>query len=317
MCSGSRPGGRSGPGRYTREVTAPAASLIDGRAIAEAVAQETAASVAAHVARGHPAPHLAAVLVGDDAASATYVRNKGRACERVGMTHETLALPASTTQAELLAHVRRLNDSARVSGILVQMPLPAHVDAGAVMSAVDPGKDVDGLHPVNMGRLLAGAPGLVPATPSGVRELLLRSGHDPSGRRVVIVGRSVLVGRPLAALLATKAAGANATVTLAHTGTRDLGAVTREGEILVVAAGRAGIVTAAMVRPGAVVIDVGTNRVEDPSARRGYRLTGDVDFGGVSQVAEALTPVPGGVGPMTIAMVVRNTLLAARAAAGS
>lgn len=310
------PAAAAGRHRYTRGVTAPAATLIDGRVIAEAVAQETAQFVAAHVARADRAPHLTAVLVGDDAASATYVRNKGRACERVGMTHETLALGASTTQAELLEHLGRLNESPEVSGILVQMPLPPQIDAGAVMSAVDPRKDVDGLHPVNMGLLLAGTPGLVPATPSGIRELLLRSGHDPAGRRVVIVGRSVLVGRPLAALLANKAAGANATVTLAHTGTRDLGTVTREAEILVVAAGSAGIVTREMVRPGAVVIDVGTNRVEDPSARRGYRLVGDVDFAGVSAVAGAITPVPGGVGPMTIAMVVRNTLLAARDAAG-
>ncbi len=175
---------------------------------------------------------------------------------------------------------------------------------------------MDGLHPVNMGQLLAGTPGLVPATPCGVQQMLLRSGHDPAGKRVVIVGRSVLVGRPLAALLANKAAGANATVTIAHTGTRDLGAVTREAEILVVAAGRAGTVTAEMVRPGAVVVDVGTNRVDDPSAKRGYRLTGDVDFDAVSHVASAITPVPGGVGPMTIAMVVRNTLLAAGGLAG-
>ena len=297
---------------YTRAVTTGTATLIDGRSIADAVAEETAQAVAEHVARGHAPPHLAAVLVGDDAASAVYVRNKGRACERVGMTHETLALPASTTQAELLAHVERLNASPAVSGILVQMPLPPQIDASAVMSAVDPRKDVDGLHPVSMGRLLQGTPGLVPATPAGVQQLLLRSGHDPDGRRVVIVGRSVLVGRPLAALLATKAPGANATVTIAHTGTRDLGAVTREAEILVVAAGRANTVTAEMVRPGAVVIDVGTNRVDDPSAKRGYRLTGDVDFAAVSEIAAAITPVPGGVGPMTIAMVVRNTLLAAQ-----
>ncbi|MDA0256538.1 MAG: bifunctional 5,10-methylenetetrahydrofolate dehydrogenase/5,10-methenyltetrahydrofolate cyclohydrolase [Chloroflexi bacterium] len=293
-------------------MTTGTATLIDGRQVADAVAEETAQAVTEHVARGHAPPHLTAVLVGDDAASAVYVRNKGRACERVGMTHETLALPAATTQAELLAHIERLNASPAVSGILVQMPLPPQIDASAVMSAVDPRKDVDGLHPVNMGLLLAGTPGLVPATPAGVQQLLLRTGHDPDGRRVVIVGRSVLVGRPLAALLANKAPGANATVTIAHTGTRDLGAVTREAEILVVAAGRAGIVTAEMVRPGAVVIDVGTNRVDDPTAKRGYRLTGDVDFAAVSEIAAAITPVPGGVGPMTIAMVVRNTLVAAQ-----
>ncbi len=301
---------------YTCVVTAGIATLIDGRAIADAVAKETAQSVADYVASGHEPPHLTAVLVGDDAASAVYVRNKGRACERVGMTHETLALSAETTQAELIAHVERLNTSPAVSGILVQMPLPSQIDASAVMSAVNPRKDVDGLHPVNMGLLLAGTPGLVPATPSGVQQLLLRSGYDPNGRHVVIVGRSVLVGRPLAALLANKASGANATVTIAHTGTRDLGAITREAEIVVVAAGRVGTVTAEMVRPGAVVIDVGTNRVDDPTAKRGYRLTGDVDFDAVSKVAAAITPVPGGVGPMTIAMVVRNTLLAAQGLRG-
>jgi methylenetetrahydrofolate dehydrogenase (NADP+)/methenyltetrahydrofolate cyclohydrolase len=293
-------------------VTAGIATLIDGRAIADAVAEETAQAVADYGARGHEPPHLTAVLVGNDAASAIYVRNKGRACERVGMTHETLALSAETTQAELIAHVERLNASPAISGILVQMPLPSQIDVSAVMSAVDPRKDVDGLHPVNMGLLLAGTPGLVPATPAGVQQLLLRSGYDPAGRHVVIVGRSVLVGRPLAALLANKASGANATVTIAHTGTRDLGAITREAEIVVVAAGRVGTVTAEMVRPGAVVIDVGTNRVDDPTAKRGYRLAGDVDFDDVSKVAAAITPVPGGVGPMTIAMVVRNTLLAAQ-----
>ena len=296
-------------------MTAPAATLIDGRAIAEAVAEETAESVAAHVARADRAPHLTAVLVGDDAASATYVRNKGRACERVGMTHETLALGASTTQAELLEHVGRLNDSPEVSGILVQMPLPPQIDAGAVMSAVDPRKDVDGLHPVNMGLLLAGTPGLVPATPSGIRELLLRSGHDPAGRRVVIVGRSVLVGRPLAALLANKAAGANATVTLAHTGTRDLGTVTREAEIPGRRRRQRG-----HRDPGDGAPRRGRDRRRDQPrggsrraaglpARRGCRLRGRLCGGG------AITPVPGGVGPMTIAMVVRNTLLAARDAA--
>ena len=207
--------------------------------------------------------------------------------------------------------MRGLNADPVVSGILVQLPLPPHIDERAITEAVDPDKDVDGLHPVNLGRLVQGQPHLVPATPAGVQQILLRTGNDPAGKRVVVVGRSTLVGKPLALLLGQKAEGANATVTLAHTGTGDLAAVAREADILVVAAGRPNTVTAGMVRPGAVVIDVGTNRVDDATRKRGWRLTGDVEFEGVSQVAGAITPVPGGVGPMTIAMLLVNTLRAA------
>ena len=285
------------------------ARIIDGNAIAAEVRAEVAERLRSHLVAGGQRPHLTAVLVGDDPASHTYVLNKTRACDEVGISSDTLEMPTSSMD-DLLAHIGELNDSPQISGILVQMPLPPQLDERAAMQAVDPRKDVDGLHPQSLGRLLAGEPRFVPATPLGVQQLLLRSGHQPDGKRVVIVGRSTLVGRPLAMLLANKAEGANATVTIAHTGTADLGAVTREAEILVVAAGRPNTVTAEMVRPGAVVIDVGINRVDDASRKRGYRLVGDVEFEGVSEVASAITPVPGGVGPMTVAMLLVNTLRA-------
>ena len=287
------------------------ASIIDGNAIAAGIRAEVAARVSAHAAAGGAVPQLTAVLVGDDPASATYVRNKALACAEAGIDARTITPPANISEDELIDIVRGLNADPVVSGILVQLPLPPHIDERAVTEAVDPDKDVDGLHPVNLGRLVQGQPHLVPATPAGVQQLLLRTGNDPGGKRVVVVGRSTLVGKPLALLLGQKAEGANATVTLAHTGTTDLAAVAREADILVVAAGRPNTVTAEMVSPGAVVIDVGTNRVDDATRKRGWRLTGDVDFEGVSQVAGAITPVPGGVGPMTIAMLLVNTLRAA------
>ncbi len=293
------------------------ARIIDGNAIAAAVRAEVAAAVQAHAARGGRPPHLTAVLVGDDPASATYVRNKAAACAEVGMSTDTVRLPADASQAQVLAEVARLNADAGVSGILVQTPLPPQVDELVVMCALDPAKDVDGLHPQSLGRLVQGAPGLVPCTPAAVQQLLLRSGIDPAGARVVIVGRSMLVGKPLALLLANKAAGGNATVTIAHTATRDLGAVTREAEILVAAVGRPGTITAAMVRPGATVIDVGINRVAAPERKSGFRLVGDVDYDAVAAVAGAITPVPGGVGPMTVAMLLANTLRAEQDAGGA
>ena len=288
-----------------------AARIIDGAAIAAEVRAEIAARVRAHIEAGRPRPKLVAVLVGDDPASQSYVRGKTVGCAEAGMDSDTVLLPASTSHAEVLATVERLNADASVSGILVQLPLPSQVDEQAIVRAIDPRKDVDGLHPYNLGLLLAGQPYTVPATPLGVQQLLLRTGNSPEGKRVVIVGRSLLVGRPLAALLSNKAEGANATVTLAHTGTRDLALVTREAEILVVAAGRPRMVDASMVRPGTVVIDVGINRVADPSRKSGSRLVGDVDYASVAEVASAITPVPGGVGPMTVAMVIANTLRAA------
>lgn len=290
------------------------ATIIDGEAIAAEIRDEVAAGVRAIVQRGGRPPHLTAILVGDDPASHSYVRGKARDCEAVGISSETLTLPAETTIEELLARIAALNADPAVSGMIVQLPLPDALDDATATRAVDPAKDVDGLHPENLGLLLRGDPRFVPATPAGVQQMLLRSGHDPAGKRVVIVGRSTLVGRPLAMLLANKAAGANATVTVAHTGTADLAATTRQAEILIVAAGRPRMVTAEMVAPGAVVIDVGINRVDDASRKRGYRLVGDVDFDAVSQVAGAITPVPGGVGPLTRAMLLVNTV---RAASGS
>ena len=288
------------------------ARILDGAAIAAAVRADVAHDVAAHIAIGGQRPHLSVVLVGDDPASHVYVRNKGRACEEVGMTSETIGMLATSSQDEVLEVVRRLNADPKVSGILVQMPLPGHIDADAVLNAIDPKKDVDGLTPTSQGLLLRGTPDLIPATPAGVIEILRRSDIDPEGQRVVIVGRSVLVGRPLAMLFANRGKGVNATVTIAHTGTRDLGAVTREADILVAAMGRPRAIDASMVKPGATVIDVGINQIPDATRKSGSRLVGDVDYDAVKEVAGAITPVPGGVGPMTIAMLVVSTLRAAR-----
>lgn len=288
--------------------------IIDGAAIAASLREEVRQGALALLPQGI-VPGLAAVLVGDDPASAIYVRNKGRACAEAGLLSDTVRLPASTTQQELLTVVEGLNHDPRIHGILVQLPLPPQIDPGAVVHAISPAKDVDCLHPQNVGRLLVGEPHFLPCTPAGVQELLLRSGHPPEGLRVVICGRSNLVGKPLAAMLMQKAPGANATVTVCHTGTRDLAEVTRTADILVAAMGQPRFITAGMVREGVVVIDVGTNRVDDPSASRGWRLAGDVDFEAVAPKAAAITPVPGGVGPMTIAMLLRNVLRAAQAAA--
>ena len=292
------------------------AKIIDGKQMAEDIRGEVAAGVRSLADATGVTPGLAAVLVGDDPGSAIYVRNKRRACEEAGIFSETFEMPEATSQDELLALVTRLNADDRFHGILVQLPLPSPIDERTVIMAVDPGKDVDGLHPVNAGLLLAGEPRFVPATPAGVREMLVRSGNDPSGKSVVIVGRSNIVGKPLAALLMQKAKGANATVTVAHTGTPDIAALTRQADIVVAAMGRPGAITAEMVSDGAVVIDVGINRVADATRKSGSRLVGDVDFDGVSEKASAISPVPGGVGPMTIAMLLKNTLLAARRAAG-
>lgn len=288
-----------------------AARIIDGAAMASEVRAEIAERVRAHVEAGHRRPKLVAVLVGDDPGSQSYVKSKTQGCAEAGMDSDTIRLPADTSHDRVLAEVQRLNEDPGVTGILVQLPLPPQVDEQVIVRAIDPRKDVDGLHPYNLGLLMEGSPYTVPATPLGVQQMLLRTGNDPAGARVVIVGRSMLVGRPLSVLLSQKGAGANATVTLAHTGTRDLGAVTREAEILVVAAGRPGVVDASMVRAGAVVIDVGVNRIADPSRKSGSRLVGDVDYASVSEVASAITPVPGGVGPMTVTMVISNTLRAA------
>jgi len=291
------------------------AQLIDGKAIAADVRREVA-EAAAKLAGEGMRPGLAVVLVGEDPASQVYVRMKTRACEEAGIAARDVKLPADTPQEELEALVDELNGDPEVHGILVQLPLPGDLDETRVVERIRPEKDVDGLHPVNVGRLALGDPAAIrPCTPAGIQELLRRIDFDPEGRRVVIVGRSNLVGRPLASILLQKEPFANATVTVAHSRTRDLGSVTREAELLVAAVGRPEMIGADMVREGAVVIDVGVNRVDDPSDERGYRLVGDVAFGEVREVASWITPVPGGVGPMTIAMLLHNTVTAAGRAA--
>ena len=287
------------------------AELIDGVSIAREIRREVAEKAARLIEQG-VRPGLAVVLVGDDPASTIYVRSKGRACDEAGIYSSTVKLSATTTQSELLAVVEELNNNPLIHGILVQMPLPAHLDADAVIRSISPRKDVDGFHPVNVGKLLIGErDGFVPCTPAGIQEMLKRSSIETSGADCVIVGRSNIVGKPMAALLMQDAAGANGTVTVCHRHTRDLAAHTRRADILIVAAGRAGLVTADMIKPGAVVIDVGMNRIDDPASPGRYRLVGDVDFNSVSRVASRITPVPGGVGPMTIAMLMKNTVRAA------
>ena len=294
-----------------RAVSGAAPNVINGTEIAKQIRDELAKEVATLMARGL-VPGLAVVLVGEDPASQVYVRAKGRACEEAGMKSVTIRLPAETTESQLLDHVRRLNADESMHGILVQMPLPKHMDPDVVIRAIDPRKDVDGFHPINVGKLLIGErDGFAPCTPAGVQELLVRSGVETNGAECVVIGRSNIVGKPMAALMAQDRPGANATVTVCHRHTRDLARHTREADILIVAAGRPEMVTPEMVKPGAVVIDVGINRVDDATAAKGYRLVGDVDFDGVSKVASLITPVPGGVGPMTIAMLLKNTVRAA------
>lgn len=298
----------SPPPPYAERMTA---QLIDGKAIAAQVQSEVAERVAALKARGI-APGLAAVLVGDDPASISYVTSKTEDCAAVGIFSQTFHLPASTTQDELLGLIAKLNTDERFHGILPQLPLPPQIDEHVIIDAMSPAKDVDGLHPMNLGRLLRGeTSGAIPCTPHGVLQLLQRTGNDPAGKHVVVVGRSTLVGRPLAVLLSNKAKGANATVTICHTGTPDIARFTREADIVVMAAGRPNTLTADMVREGVVVIDVGTNRIEDPTRKRGWRLVGDADFPAVKEKASWITPVPGGVGPMTRAMLLVNTVRAA------
>ena len=288
------------------------AKILDGRVLAAEIRSEVAAGVAEMRQKHGVTPGLAAVLVGEDPASAVYVRNKRRACDEVGMVSATVDMPDSSSPGEILKQVRALNENPAYHGILVQLPLPAAIDEHEITEALDPGKDVDGIHPYNVGKLLQGRPDFVPGTPAGVQQILLRHGYDPAGANVVVCGRSDIVGKPLAALLMQRREGANATVTVCHTRTRNLAGITRGADVVVAAMGRPNAITADMVMEGAVVIDVGINRVPDASRRRGYRLVGDVDFEGVSAKAAAITPVPGGVGPMTIAMLLVNTLTAAR-----
>ena len=291
------------------------AELIDGTAVAKKVRAEVAVSAAALVARG-VRPGLSVVLVGDDPASAVYVRAKEKACLDAGMQGETIRLPATTTEADLLGRIDALNADVRVHGILVQMPLPAHIDARHVMEQISPDKDVDGVHPLNVGKVLIGdADAFAPCTPSGVQVLLRAYGVETRGKECVIIGRSLLVGKPMASLMIQPGAGADATVTLCHSRTVDLARHTRRADILIAAVGRAEMVTGDMVKPGAVVIDVGINRIADPSTKSGTRLLGDVHFASTREVAGKITPVPGGVGPMTIAMLLKNTVLAAERSA--
>ncbi len=285
-----------------------AAQLIDGTAIASEIRAEVARDTTALKAKG-VTPGLAAILVGDNAGSMSYVSMKTAACAEAGIFSETFRLPESTTQEELVALIHRINGDDRFHAILPQLPLPKHIDELAVIDAMDPAKDADGLHPNNLGRLLRGElTGAIPCTPHGVVELLMRTGNDPAGKHVVVVGRSTLVGRPLAVLLSNKAKSGNATVTICHSRTRDLGALTRQADVVVAAVGRRNVLTADMVKPGAVVIDVGMNRNDEG------KLCGDVDFDGVKEVAGWITPVPGGVGPMTRAMLLVNTIEAAERA---
>jgi methylenetetrahydrofolate dehydrogenase (NADP+)/methenyltetrahydrofolate cyclohydrolase len=287
------------------------AELIDGRAIAKKIRADVAERVKKLVAHGVK-PGLAVVLVGDDPGSAVYVGAKGKATEEAGMYSLTIRLPADTSQPELLARVDALNADPKIHGILVQMPLPKQIDPDAVIRRIQPTKDVDGFHPINVGKMLVGErDGFIPCTPAGIQVMLRESGVITPGKNCVIIGRSNIVGKPMAALMMQDNSDANCTVTVCHRHTADLASHTRAADILIVAAGRPGIVTGEMVKPGAVVIDVGTNRVSDPSSKTGTRLQGDVDFESVRKVASKITPVPGGVGPMTIAMLMTNTVRAA------
>ncbi|GMV10185.1 MAG TPA: bifunctional 5,10-methylenetetrahydrofolate dehydrogenase/5,10-methenyltetrahydrofolate cyclohydrolase [Gemmatimonadaceae bacterium] len=291
------------------------AQRIDGVAVARAVREDVAREVAELKARGIT-PGLTVVIVGEDPASQSYVKSKEKASVEAGMKGETIRLPAETAQAELEALIDRLNADPTVHGILVQSPLPKHMDANTVVRRIAPHKDVDGFHPVNVGKLLIGEKdGFAPCTPAGVQELLVRYGISTSGKDVVVVGRSNIVGKPMASLLIQQGAGGDCTVTVCHSRTRDLAAHTRRADIVIAALGRPESITGDMIRPGAVVIDVGISRVDDPTDKRGYRIVGDVHFESASKVASHITPVPGGVGPMTIAMLLKNTVRAARQAA--
>ena len=293
------------------------AEIISGKEIAETIRGETAARVTALKENHDLVPGLATVLVGEDPASQSYVGMKNKAAKEMGIYSRQITLDADVAEDELLGLVEGLNADPEINGILVQLPLPKHMDESKILLAIDPAKDVDGFHPVNVGKLSTGETEvLAPCTPAGVVEMLVRSGNDPSGKHCVIVGRSNIVGRPMGSLLLRKAPGGNATVTTCHSRTPDLGAITRLADILIVAIGWPEMVTADMVRPGAVVIDVGVNRIDDDTRERGWRLVGDVAFDEVKEVASAITPVPGGVGPMTITMLMANTVDASVRQAG-
>ena len=286
--------------------------IIDGNCLSGQVKSEIIDSVKRLKMETGRSPGLSVVLVGDDPASAIYVRNKQRGADEVGILGKTILMPHSSTENEVIRVVNELNSDSTCDGILVQLPLPHHIDEGRVTLSIDPLKDVDGLHPFNAGLLAAGKPRFVPATPGGIVQMLLRTGNDPSGKHVVVLGRSNIVGRPISNLLSMKGQGGDATVTVCHSRTKNIEELCRSAEILIAAIGIPEYVTSNMVSDGVVAVDVGINRVGAPNRKRGYRLVGDIDFLGVSQKASAITPVPGGVGPMTIAMLLSNTLLAAQ-----
>lgn len=288
------------------------AVIIDGKKIAEEIRSEVKAETERLKQTKGLTPGLAFILVGDNPASHVYVRMKGKACEEMGFFSVTDRMPADTPERALLERIRELNDDPKIHGILVQLPLPRQIDETRVLESITPSKDVDGFHPYNVGKLVIGEGTLKPCTPAGIQELLIRSGNDPAGKHVVVVGRSNIVGKPLANILLQKQPGANAVVTVVHTGAPDLRRYTRDADILIAAMGKAESITGEMLKKGVVVIDVGTNRVVDPSTKNGYRIVGDVHFASASKVAKAITPVPGGVGPMTIAMLMKNTLAAAK-----
>ena len=288
-----------------------AATLIDGRQIAGTIKEEVRSGTERLWRERGVRPGLGFILVGDNAASQSYVRSKGKACGELGFYSVTEQLPGTTPEEDLLGLIRAWNADPALHGILVQLPLPKHINEQRLIEAIDPRKDVDGFHPVNVGRLVIGLECLKPCTPAGIQEMLVRSGHDPKGKHVVVVGRSNIVGKPVANILLQKAAGANAVVTVAHTGAQNIARYTRDADVVIAAIGKAESITGDMLKPGCVVIDVGINRIPDPSTKTGSRMVGDVHFPSASAVASAISPVPGGVGPMTIAMLMRNTLLAA------
>lgn len=287
------------------------AQIIDGRAIAKDIRLDVKKKTDVLRKERGITPGLAFILVGENPASQSYVEMKGKACEEVGFYSITERMKKETPESDVLAKIRQFNNDPQIHGILVQLPLPEQIREQRVIESIDPGKDVDGFHPYNIGQMMTGGKGLRPCTPAGIQELLLRSGNDPAGKHVVVVGRSNIVGKPVANILLQKQAGANAVVTVAHTGAGDLKRYTKSADILIAAMGRPEVITGDMLSEGVVVIDVGTNRVEDPGAKKGYRIVGDVHFESASRVARAITPVPGGVGPMTIAMLLKNTLAAA------
>lgn len=286
--------------------------LIDGKKVATEVKAEIRREVEDIIAHGGKRPHLAAILVGHDGGSETYVASKVKACEECGFKSTLIRHEADITEEQLLADIARLNADDDVDGFIVQLPLPRHIDEQRVIEAIDPRKDVDGFHPINVGRMSIGLPCFVSATPSGIMELLRRYNIDTKGKRCVVLGRSNIVGKPMAMLMMQKTKPGNATVTVCHSATPDIAEKTREADIIIAALGQPGFVKADMVKPGAVIIDVGTTRVPDASRKSGFRLSGDVDFENVAPLCSMITPVPGGVGPMTICSLMKNTLLAAK-----